>query len=442
MDDLYQQLKLEILNRARVVFLWVYLVVRSLLRGLRHEDTSSDLQRRLAHFPPDLENFFKQMMDDIEPVYHFQTAQILQMCLAAGEALPLHTFSFLEEEAQNEQYALLAITKPWKQKKLDKNNAVTEKRVHARCRDLVKISPEERPGKHPIFLVNFLRGTVREFLLTKDMRELLSRWASPLFNPHLSLCRASVAWMKVLPWPAEDSRSCIEECPFYARQLEDRNTHTGVDTALIEEMDKLAYYHWADPMMGMPKASGAWEKGWIFTLACQAGLSVYVNQKLRQSPDDIISKFGGPALYCILLRPWGALTGAFQDLDIEKLRILLKHGANPEAIYKGTTVGKHFLRSCAEKSARANRKTRASWAEAIRLLLEHRANPNVVTKESYGDARSNLFLEVHGSRQTKAVAFIRQCCPDQAPMLEDVLENQKKSRMPSSWSPYSWIGWK
>lgn len=59
----------NVVNRAEGVFLWVFLVVRSLLRGLRNEDDIRDLKRRMEAFPPDLETYFGRMLDEIEDVY-------------------------------------------------------------------------------------------------------------------------------------------------------------------------------------------------------------------------------------------------------------------------------------------------------------------------------------------------------------------------------------
>ncbi len=73
-DDRSQDLVHEIVDKARGVFLWVTLVVRSLLKGLRNADRISDLQRRLQEFPETLEKYFSHMIASIEPVYREQTA--------------------------------------------------------------------------------------------------------------------------------------------------------------------------------------------------------------------------------------------------------------------------------------------------------------------------------------------------------------------------------
>ena len=52
----------EIVTKADGVFLWVHLVVKSLLDGLNNYDSISDLQRRLEVLPPDLRDLSKHMI--------------------------------------------------------------------------------------------------------------------------------------------------------------------------------------------------------------------------------------------------------------------------------------------------------------------------------------------------------------------------------------------
>lgn len=59
----------EIVEKSQGVFLWVVLVVRSLIEGLRNRDRLSQLQKRLMDFPSDLKPFFDQIFRPIDPIY-------------------------------------------------------------------------------------------------------------------------------------------------------------------------------------------------------------------------------------------------------------------------------------------------------------------------------------------------------------------------------------
>jgi len=54
----------EIVQRADGVFLWVTLVVKSLLENLKSSDQVSDIKDRLDLLPTDLESFFKYVLFD------------------------------------------------------------------------------------------------------------------------------------------------------------------------------------------------------------------------------------------------------------------------------------------------------------------------------------------------------------------------------------------
>jgi hypothetical protein len=69
----------EIVDRAQGVFLWVFLIVRSLIRGLCNGDTVQDLQNRLRQFPQELEPYFQHMISSIDDVYRMEMAELLQI---------------------------------------------------------------------------------------------------------------------------------------------------------------------------------------------------------------------------------------------------------------------------------------------------------------------------------------------------------------------------
>lgn len=71
-----QQLIDEIAKKSSGVFLWVILVVRSLLKGFSNADRIMDLQRRLLELPADLEELFTNMLDSIEPLYKEHASQL------------------------------------------------------------------------------------------------------------------------------------------------------------------------------------------------------------------------------------------------------------------------------------------------------------------------------------------------------------------------------
>jgi hypothetical protein len=52
----------DIVNGAEGVFLWVYLVVRSVTRGIAEGDDIAFLRQRVQSFPSDLDEFFRTIL--------------------------------------------------------------------------------------------------------------------------------------------------------------------------------------------------------------------------------------------------------------------------------------------------------------------------------------------------------------------------------------------
>jgi hypothetical protein len=142
----------EIRSKSCGVFLWVYLVVRSLLRGLRNSDRIPDLRRRLYELPGELEEYFELMLDSIEKVYQQTTARIFKVMIAAQGTLPILAFHFLDfVPSPSNQFDTLIDEK--------------KRQLHANCRDLLWVT-SQGPTAEVVLRdrVGFLHRTVMDFL--------------------------------------------------------------------------------------------------------------------------------------------------------------------------------------------------------------------------------------------------------------------------------------
>ncbi|KAF6810085.1 hypothetical protein CSOJ01_06497 [Colletotrichum sojae] len=82
----------SISSRAEGVFFWVFLVVKSLLKGLGYKDDPESLQLRVLEFPKDLDKFFKRMIDSIDGVHKQRVHDVFSALLMARAPLPLVFF--------------------------------------------------------------------------------------------------------------------------------------------------------------------------------------------------------------------------------------------------------------------------------------------------------------------------------------------------------------
>ncbi|KAK1753978.1 hypothetical protein QBC47DRAFT_361974 [Echria macrotheca] len=179
----------QITERAAGVFLWVFLVTGQLRSGLTEYDSLSDLKKRLDSIPVDLEAFFKQILESVEPFYHEKMATTLLITLAAREPAHITIYSFHDEEYEDKDYALKIPVKPLPKNQVTANRERMTRRLNARCRGLVEVT---KRGSR----VEFLHRSVVDFLNTRGMSEFLKAKAPQGFNPHLSLIYAYTAYIK------------------------------------------------------------------------------------------------------------------------------------------------------------------------------------------------------------------------------------------------------
>jgi hypothetical protein len=340
----------QIVSKAEGVFLWVYLVVRSLLRGLTNKDDMSDLENRLAELPGHLETYFKHMLDSIDDVYQQQTAQTFQIMVNASTTLPLIALHFVDYERKQPDYALQhpikAITHPELVAIVDKKR----RQINARCKDLVEVTTD---AENPFFFryrASFLHRTVLDFLRTKDMVALMTMRSGDGFNPNLSLCRAYLAQVKVLPVAYELKysilRNLILGTIYYAQQLEILDGRGEI--ALLDELDhtlsQFIQHHnvlWSEIFPGE-------EFRTILEITVRSGLELYICLKAQACPELLrrSQKLDNkpPLLYYGLQTSVSIRKDAGFDLyptsevNISVLRLLLDLGACPGDLVNPRTI--------------------------------------------------------------------------------------------------------
>jgi hypothetical protein len=81
----------DLVDKAAGVFLWVVLVVKSLIKGLRNGDGVVHLRRRLAQIPSDIESLYEHMLESIDPLDVEEASQMFQIFRRSGHDLDLPT---------------------------------------------------------------------------------------------------------------------------------------------------------------------------------------------------------------------------------------------------------------------------------------------------------------------------------------------------------------
>jgi hypothetical protein len=89
----------NIVVKASGVFLWVDLVVKSLVTVMQLGDRIEDFQRRLDELPPDLEKLWEKILQGLDKFYLGHAAQYFTLVEAAEVPLTILQFSFADEES-------------------------------------------------------------------------------------------------------------------------------------------------------------------------------------------------------------------------------------------------------------------------------------------------------------------------------------------------------
>jgi hypothetical protein len=194
-DPKYDLLIQAIVDRSQGVFLWVFLVMRSLMRGLANGDTMDELQMRLRALPQELEPYFEHMINSIEDIYRTEMAELLQIALLAVEPYPLIVYHLLREENMES----------WSRNCLiPENNIIssglqrTKKRINARCQDLLQIHAFST-RLHYEDQVDFLHRTVKDFLQGPEMTDMLLANVGQGFKPNDILCQTFLKMIQTSP---------------------------------------------------------------------------------------------------------------------------------------------------------------------------------------------------------------------------------------------------
>jgi hypothetical protein len=351
-EDLVKQ----IVEKAQGVFLWVYLVVRSLLRGLTNGDDMPDLQRRLDKLPGHLETYFKHMLDTIEDIYQEQTARTFRIMANASATLPLIALHFMDKEKKDPNYAVCPESSLFQIPDIDLIMDTKRRQLNVRCMDLVEVTWDS--DDHPFFKykAGFLHRTVMDFLRTKDMETLMCTRSGSDFNPTFSLCQAYLAQVKALPTFDESPyylatfRNLVLGTLYYARELE---IDDKINAKILDELRDSV------PLTNNHDKQRPWDgAAWSWNMICpggprsnprprnhltsfldvmvRCGLHLYVEFKVKgpvQTPE-------GTRLLCQALRQPIAITKDYgfdsewiSEIDLSMLQLLLDLGISPSQTF-------------------------------------------------------------------------------------------------------------
>jgi hypothetical protein len=317
-------------------------------------------------------------------------------------------------EATNKDYAIhmelsristqhvFRIKKKWK------------KLLNSRCRDLLEVDDPCNREDAPFLAgkVNLLHRTVGDFLRNNYSDELRGR-AGEGFDARSSLCKTIIALSKVSADGNHPNISegfdinipnfdLVNEMLYYARDYE--RTEALSLAVLLDELDRVntirtnsSHINWTNKRRDiLPEHNNCT----FLALTIDAGLRIYVKEKLESNKMLITEKRGRPLLDYVCM-PSPNLQDKW-SLDPEMVRLLLEHGSDPNQQSRDEiSVWELFVSSCYNIKS-PSLSLRKRWYESIGFMIDHGADPNLKVQlddpssSPYGESVQTVLASIFG----------------------------------------------
>lgn len=391
----------EIRDSAQGVFLWVVLVVKSLLAGATQEDDVEELTKRLRALPRDLKGFFQRMLDSIDDSYEQHASRILLLAQCATP-LPLMAFSWVRVEIKTPDYAIIGNIEQRDDDKRRKHQAKVF--LNKWSKDLLVIydSSSKLSGTEDMadLKIDFLHRSVGEFLKEPDVYNILLAKAGHDFDPYLSMCRLLLAETKTMPIAgnpkstSDSLQALARRLIFHAKQYEDQHRQglieilQELDSVMTSRLSSFHSSHWSASIEVVHPGKIDYHRKVLshvgsnfLAYAVANNLIEFVRETLDALPSKI-RKSGRPLLDFALYpsfpkhdQPDHLIDNDYSDQMIE---LLLERGASPNQcafVVGAMTVWQMFLLDTRTQRKYTQKSTRAAGAWPIaQLLLKHGAD--------------------------------------------------------------------
>jgi hypothetical protein len=388
----------EIVHKACGTFLWVTLVVKSLMAGLRNCDDIQHLRKRLEALPADLETVYGHMFDSIDSLYQ-EDAAVIFLLVKFAQDFPCEDLPFnipalhraLTADFQSTMSLKIVPCKETMPQRAISLKSYERLRVTLKecCQGLLEVLPLRELPRGSISSdedfppISYLHLTVKDFLEKPEILTKIKLNASKRMEPPISILMSGIMQLKQSHPRSSLVAKILRHFLLIAPQLSQGSARLHIP--LLDECDRVMKNHWPDP-------SGHWSicchsykdyRGYksfhdFISLAVHSNLQWYVDRKLADDPSLLGLRQGAPLLALAL--GWHIWNTRHDDPspNLEVLEVLLRHGANPNQIFEQHPVWKlavHHVYTTHNKWSPPIQ--RSMWWQAFNLMLLHGADPNV-----------------------------------------------------------------
>lgn len=233
------QLVENVVSKASGVFLWVHLVVASLLAGMGYGDRVSDLQRRLDLLPPDLGDLYEKILQSLDPFYLEHAAQLFKLVQESIDPPSLLLLSFADEASL--EFALKQPIQALSPDDMFLRAETMRRRLNSRCKGLLEVKSSMSLGAVGEDTVQYLHRTVKDYIESPEVQDKLQSAMESAFDPHLRLCTGNVAHLKAIDGSVDflaDGTfwARVQSCLYSASRIQPSNR--GDIIPLLDELDR------------------------------------------------------------------------------------------------------------------------------------------------------------------------------------------------------------
>lgn len=378
----------NITSKASGVFLWVVLVVRSLLEGLDQGDKATELQDRLEELPDELDQLFKKMLHGLEGKLFRGAAHLFRLVRASDEKPHILALSLADED-DDDGWILDGDVGPFKEGEIWHRSVTMKRRLDSRCHGLLEIGalrwntpekaiwtrrvtqrvpedssilqsrdhgmpsvvdlPVEMGHVLAVSAVDYLHRTVKDFLERPEIWKRIEDACESNFDPHAALFRANMALLKTMPLETLREGNFLPyvfSCIALSRQFApgtrplhvtylDALDQVAIEKTRASDANGLTYMgqYWTNqsPHWGSTLSKGRLDDDFM-TIAVRCDLQEYIRDKLGSSPPS--RKYATKLLETALTRynvPGLGFSSKREEPNSSIVDLLVEQGAD----YKG-----------------------------------------------------------------------------------------------------------
>lgn len=456
----------EIVETAQGVFLWVKLVVRSLLEGLQNHDEIGILTARLHELPTDLEELFRYMLQRVPSRYKEGMSKMFQLLRSNIEIQSYfaryenaHMMSTMQPlTASGLHFALLdgktvlqAETGQFTVGEASIEMVSIEARMKSHCAGLIELSTadddfqsarlstgatrevlNEGSSRSPLLddahnwddpKVQFIHRSVPEYLWKEEVWNQIRAQTDHLgFQPLIATLRSLVMQAKKCPYGyqfKEVRAGNIEPWKLVNVALEVAyRLEAAQGTAQMDLLDALETalttrcgLDWWDTYSPHHIKPTPWQNN-FFSFTVRYGLWRYVQARLQTRGRESMQKRGRPLLdYACSPDPQKGVW--LRGIDVRIVEALLQNGADPNLEFNGFTPWQNAWYT-AWRSVPASR-----LLPVLEILLEYGADPNAYIENSLRLSTSTW------QKQRRSVLLVAQSSYGDVPYAKTQAEIEK-----------------